>query len=181
MYPIVRIIKEIVTNRRAPELGSTDTHVSYHRCWPQDIDMYMEMNNGRILTIFELGRFGLAQRAGLIDILREHGWGLTVAGSSIRYRKRIKPFVRFRMDSRVACWDERFIYLVQSIWIGDDCAANLLIRTGIVSKGKLVPTADVFAAGDKSPISPPAPDWIQNWIDAEKTRVWPPETQTVPN
>ena len=174
MYPIVRVLKEVAKNRNAPDLQPTGEHVSHHRCWPQDIDMFMEMNNGRILTIFELGRFGLAKRVGLLTALKENGWGLTVAGTSVRYRKRIKPFVKFRMHSNAPCWDDKFIYVNQSIWIDDTCAANALFRTGVVNKGKLVPTADVFAATNRDPVSPAPPDWIQNWIDAEKTRLWPP-------
>ena len=35
------------------------------------------------------------ERIGLVDLLREHKWGLTVAGSMVRYRRRIRPFARF--------------------------------------------------------------------------------------
>ncbi len=175
MYPIIRIAKELFLHRSARDLPPDGTHVSWHRCWPQDIDVFMEMNNGRILTIMELGRFGLAQRVGLIDTLRAKGWGLTVAGTSIRYRKRIKPFVRFKMVSRVVAWDDRFFYIVQSIWLGDTCAANSLFRTGVTSKGKLVPAQQVFEAAGKDPTSPAIPGWVQNWIDAESTRAWPPD------
>ena len=177
MYPIIRVLKELVKSRGASDLPPDGTHVSYHRCWPQDIDMFMEMNNGRILTIFELGRFGLAKRVGLIKALRENGWGLTVAGTSVRYRKRIKPFVRFRMDSKAVYWDERFIYISQSIWIGDQCACNALFRTGVVKNHKLVPTQEVFTLAKVDSTSPSAPAWVQNWIDAEQTRPWPPDAK----
>ena len=84
MYPMVRLVKEVVKARRMPPLHVLGTHVSHHRCWPQDIDYFFEMNNGRILTILDLGRTGLAQRVGLLRALRENGWGLTIAGSSGR-------------------------------------------------------------------------------------------------
>ncbi len=174
MYPIIRVMNQIAKNRRASDLPPDGEHISYHRCWPQDLDMFMEMNNGRILTIMELGRFGLAKRVGLLRTLKEQGWGLTVAGTSVRYRKRIKPFVKFRMNSKAAFWDERFLYVSQSIWIGEDCATHALFRTGVVKNGKLVPTKDVFTASGADPTSPSTPGWAQNWIDAEKTRPWPP-------
>ena len=60
MYPFVRLIKDMVLARRAPELPILGVHVSHHRCWPQDIDVFIEMNNGRILTILDLGRTVLA-------------------------------------------------------------------------------------------------------------------------
>ena len=136
--------------------------------------MFMEMNNGRILTVMELGRFGLAKRVGLLKALKDQGWGLTVAGTSVRYRKRIKPLVRFRMNSRAACWDDKFIYIDQTIWLGADCACQALFRTGVVKNHRLVPTKEVFETVGKDLTSPETPEWIQNWIDAEKTRPWPP-------
>ena len=61
------------------------------RCRPWDLDMFMEMNNGRVLTLYDLGRFDLSIRSGLWDTLRAQRWGLAVAGSSVRYRKRVRP------------------------------------------------------------------------------------------
>lgn len=93
MYPFIRLATGVLGARRAPRLAHPlDTHVSHHRCWPWDIDMFAEMNNGRMLTLYDLGRFQLAARAGLIDALVKHGWALTIAGSSTRYRKRITTF-----------------------------------------------------------------------------------------
>ncbi|MEL6683489.1 MAG: acyl-CoA thioesterase [Pseudomonadota bacterium] len=115
MYPIVRLIKEVLRARKMPALAPLGTHVSYHRCWPHDIDQFIEMNNGRILTILDLGRTGLAQRVGLLRALSKNRWGLTMAGCSVMYRKRIRPFVKFRVVSKCVGWDERFMYLDQSI------------------------------------------------------------------
>ncbi len=175
MYPFVRLAKEIWVHRKAPDLPVTGTHVSHHRCWPQDLDGFLEMNNGRILTIFDLGRFGLARRVGLLRVLRQERWGLTMAGVSVRYRKRITPFVAFRMVSRAVGWDHRFFYIDQQIWIGDDCAVQGLYRSAVVERGKLVDPGRVFAALGRDEPSPPLPDWVGAWIDADATRPWPPE------
>ncbi|SFS19054.1 acyl-CoA thioesterase [Yoonia litorea] len=175
MYPIVRVIKELLRARKMPELGALDAHVSYHRCWPQDVDNYLEMNNGRILSILDIGRTGLAQRVGLIGALTKNRWGLTIAGSSLRYRKRIRPFVKFRTVSRCIGWDKRFFYIEQSIWIGEDCAVQALFRSAMTDKNGIVPPEAVFAAVGYQADSPLLPAWAQAWIDADNTRPWPPE------
>ena len=175
MYPIVRMIKEFVIHRNAPALDPLGVHVSHHRCWPQDIDIFMEMNNGRILTILDLGRTVLAQRVGLISALRQNNWSMTMAGVSVRYRKRILPFAKFRTVSRAVTWDDRFFYLDQSIWIGDECAVQALYRSAITHKGKMIDPALVADAMGHTGPKPAAPAWVQNWIDADKTRPWPPE------
>lgn len=175
MYPFVRLIKELVVHRKAPALDILGTHVSHHRCWPHDIDNFLEMNNGRILTILDLGRTGLAQRTGLLRVLRAQKWGLTMAGVSVRYRKRITPFVKFKIVSRAIGWDDRFFYVDQSIWIGDECATQALYRSAVVQKGRIVAPARVFEQIGHHGTSPELPLWVKNWIDADATRPWPPE------
>lgn len=174
MYPIIRIIKEFLRAKRMPPLDALGAHVSHHRCWPQDLDQYLEMNNGRILTILDIGRTGLAVRVGLIDALRANRWGLTMAGNSVRYRKRIRPFAKFRNVSRCVGWDHRFFYLEHSLWIGGDCAVQALFRAAVTDKNGIVAPDRVFAAVGYDGTSPQMPAWVQNWIEAENTRPWPP-------
>jgi acyl-CoA thioesterase FadM len=175
MYPIVRLVKEYIKSRRMPDLHPLGSHVSYHRCWPQDIDQYMEMNNGRILTILDLGRTGLAQRVGLINALQKKRWGMTMAGASLRYRKRIRPFVKFRTVSRAVGWDEKFFYLEHTIWIGNECAVQALFRAAVTDKNGIVNPKHVFAFIGLDGAAPAMPDWVQAWIDADNTRPWPPQ------
>ena len=175
MYPIIRVIKETLRAKRMPALPPLGAHVSYHRCWPQDLDTFMEMNNGRILSILDIGRTGLAARVGLIDALAKNRWGLTVAGSSLRYRKRLRPFVKFRTISRAVSWDHRFFYIEQSIWIGKDCAVQALFRTAVTDKNGIIDPARVFEYVGHDGAAPEKPAWVQAWIDADNTRPWPPE------
>ena len=174
MYPFLRAALVMAKARRQPPLGLFDTHVSRHLCWPWDLDIWMELNNGRTLTLYDLGRLPLATRAGLDPVLRDRGWGLTVAGSSIRYRKRVTAFSRLTMRSRCLGWDERFLYMDQSMWRGGDCTSQVLIRSAIVSRQGMVPPRELALAMGVSPESPALPDWVLAWVAADATRPWPP-------
>lgn len=175
MYPFARMISELIRHRNAPPLAPTGTHVSHHRCWPWDIDMWLELNNGRTLTLYDLGRTVLAVRTGLAGALRQKRWGLTMAGVSVRYRRRIRTFERFEMRSRLVCWDDRFLYVEQSMWKPDDeCAGHVLYRSAVIGKGGIVPPKDVALALRLSPVSPDIPEWIAAWIAADAQRPWPP-------
>ncbi|MGR3469133.1 MAG: acyl-CoA thioesterase [Shimia sp.] len=175
MYPFARLALILNQAKRLPAMGILDTHVSHHRCWPQDCDIFMEMNNGRILTLYEFGRFQAAVRFGLWDVLKANNWGLTVAGSSIRYRRRITPFEAFEQRTRLVTWDERFYYIEQSMWKKTgECASHVLFRTAVVAKGRAIPSAELVKALGIDVPSPEAPAWIANWIAAEGTRPWPP-------
>lgn len=174
MYPFLRVIKEFVKFRNAPALAPFETHVSQHICWPWDLDMFAELNNGRTLTIYDLGRLVLGRRAGLFAVLRKQGWGLTVAGSSIRYRRRVTMFDRFEMRSRLIGWDSRFLYLEQSMWRGDICLSHVLIRSAIVDANGIVTTDRFLNAYGETLEAPQLPEWVQSWIASEDLRPWPP-------
>lgn len=175
MYPFVRLMKELVVHSRAESLPFDGTHVSYHVCWPWDLDFWQELNNGRTLTLFDLGRIPLGRRTGLIKALRANGWGLTVAGVSVRYRKRIKVFERVEMRSRAIGWDERFFYIEQSMWKRGEATTHGLYRTAVTSRDGIVPPPRVAEAMGLDPTSPPLPDWVRHWIAAEHERPWPPQ------
>jgi len=176
MYPFLRLGLNLFAARKLPPMEPLEIHSSLHQCRLVDCDIFMEMNNGRILTLYEMGRFQAAVRMGLCALLKKKRWGLTVAGSSIRYRRRITPFEKYETRTRIATWDERFVYIEQGMFkMNGECASNVLLRTAVVEKGRAVPT-DVLikAMGITTPRPTPAP-WVQNWIDAEATRTWPPE------
>ncbi|SNR37705.1 acyl-CoA thioesterase [Puniceibacterium sediminis] len=175
MYPFVRLFKELFLHRNAPRLALGEVHVSHHICWPWDIDLWMELNNGRTLTVYDLGRIPMAQRSGLITVLRRMRWGLTIAGTSVRYRRRVRMFDRIEMRSRLLCWDARFMYLEQSMWKTDgECSSHAVYRSAITDRNGIVPTSDVMLQMGIDVESPAMPDWVVRWTEAEALRPWPP-------
>lgn len=176
MYPLIRFAREIMAARRAPPLPPLGAHVSTHRVWPWDLDPWWELNNGRTLTLYDLGRIPMAIRLGITNALKENGWGFTVAGNSVRYRKRIKLFHRFTQVSRTLGWDDRFLYMEQSIWINGECANHMLLRVAIVGGGRrgiVAPSEFMAALGYNGP-QPDLPEWVVAWIKADAQRPWPP-------
>ena len=175
MYPVVRLIKEFHKFRNAPALALTGTHVSRHMCLPWDLDIWMELNNGRTLTLYDLGRLPLAKRVGLLGAMKANGWGLTMAGACVRYRRRIRMFEVVEMHSRALCWDARFIYLEQSMWKRNgECANHIVYRAALTDASGIVAPQKVARAITGQGASPPMPGWIAAWATAEDQRPWPP-------
>jgi len=174
MYPIVRLAKEIVKFRNAPRLSLSEAHVSQHVCWPWDLDFVFELNNGRTLTIFDLGRIVMARRLGLHRVLQTEGWGITVAGNSLRYRRRVRVFDTLQMHSRCVGWDARFFYITQSMWRGEECTSHMLLRNAVTDANGIVPTERVLRALEAPGESPELPAWVRAWISADAERPWPP-------
>lgn len=179
MYPVIRLAWQIFKHRKDPALSVQEPHVSQHYCLPWDIDLWWELNNGRTLTLYDLGRIPLAFRVGLIQALRENRWSLTMAGASVRYRRRIKMFEKIEMRSRAVFWDERFFYIEQSMWKKNgECANHALYRSAITSKAGIVPPHQVITAAGYTGDAPEAPDWVKAWIEADSVRPWPPMQDT---
>ncbi|MFT4013885.1 MAG: acyl-CoA thioesterase [Paracoccus sp. (in: a-proteobacteria)] len=174
MYPILRFAAQILKYRKAPRLGMLQAHVSQHRCWPWDLDPWIELNNGRTLTLYDLGRVPMAIRAGIMGTLRERGWGITVAGNSVRYRRRIRAFHRFTMVSRTLGWDGRFLYMEQSMWRRGECCNHMLLRGAITGPQGIVAPAELMRAAGENPESPALPGWVLAWIASDGQRPWPP-------
>lgn len=176
MYPIGRTIATFIRGSRASKLDLNETSETPFVCRPWDIDLFFEMNNGRILTLYDLGRFELAMRTGLHKALQNNNWGLVVAGSTIRYRKRIRMFDKVTMKTRMAGMDDRWIYLIQSMWVKGEPCSSVLLRTGVTEKGRTIPVERIIAAtGHDLGEIDEMPVWVKEWIAAESHRTWPPE------
>jgi acyl-CoA thioesterase FadM len=174
MYPILRLGFHAWRARHAPPLGLFDAHVSHHRCWPWDLDPWRELNNGRTLTLFDLGRVPAFRRLRFMRAVSENGWRLAVAGVSVRYRRRVRAFDRITMRTRLIGWDDRFWYVEQSMWRDGDCTTHMLLRGAASGPDGIVSPARVIATVGHVAESPPLPDWVAAWIAAEAARPWPP-------
>ncbi|EAQ64175.1 hypothetical protein MED121_01045 [Marinomonas sp. MED121] len=176
MYPVLRLFKTLFQAKHRSKLSFLEKSTIKFRCHPWDIDMFGEMNNGRALTLFDLGRMDLAIRVNLMPTVRKEKWGLAVAGSSVRYRKRIKLFDKIVMRSQLVAYDDKWFYFEQSMWVGETACSSVLIRGGITSKDGLQSPKNVLKTTGLQHEAPTTPLWVQDWIDSEVHRPWPPST-----
>ncbi len=174
MYPYLRSARVLLSAWLGSRLDFDDESVVHMRVWLGDIDVFAELNNGRHLTLMDMGRFDLAVRSGFLRTVHRHGWGLTVGGASVRFRHRVRPFSRICLRSRVVGHDDRWFYFHQKIEHGDRLCSSALVRTAVIEKGRLVPVPRVLEALGRPGQAPGLPEWVQAWIDAEALRPWPP-------
>ncbi|MEN0024635.1 MAG: acyl-CoA thioesterase, partial [Microbacterium sp.] len=83
MNVIWRTLLVILAARRRARRGKTldPTAVGTIRLTtlPSDIDILRHMNNGRYLSLFDLGRWDLLIRTGLFDAMKDRGWYAVVS------------------------------------------------------------------------------------------------------
>jgi len=173
MYPYLRSARVLLAARFGPRLDFDAESVVRLRIWPGDIDIFPEVNNGRHLTLMDLGRFDLAVRTGFWKAVHREGWGLTVGGASVRFRHRVPPFSRVCLRTQVVGRDDRWFYFHQRIERDSRVCSAALVRTGVTARGRLVPVERVLEATGRAGWAPELPEWVQAWIDAEGRRPWP--------
>lgn len=69
------------------------------------------MNNARFLREVDLARIDFYIRTGLYSTVRSLNGHIWLAASTIRYRKFIKLFQRFKITTKVVYWDESSLYI----------------------------------------------------------------------
>jgi len=173
MYPYCKAIKVLIQSKFRPGLKIDDESILHLRAGFTDIDMYPEVNNGRHLTLMDLGRFDLAARTGLIGLVRRKNWGLVVGGASIRYRRKIPFFRKFTLSTRLLGHDDRWFYFQQTTSRHHKICSAALVKAGIRSSGGLVPASAVIKEMGVEDFSLNLPDWVNAWIAAEGKRPWP--------
>lgn len=135
------------------------------RVWPNDLDFNFHMNNGRYLTIMDLGRVDMMARTGIAGTVLKRRWMPVVTGVTIRYRRSLGLFRRFHLETRLAGWDEHFLFLDQRFVIADGPdagteAASARVRATFVDRGRTppkVPVAELFALLGLDPALPSPP------------------------
>jgi acyl-CoA thioesterase FadM len=175
MYPYLRLGRILIKAKIGSSLNVDNESVLKMRVFFGDIDIYPELNNGRHLTMMDLGRLDLAQRTGLLRTVHEQGWGLAISGASVRYRHRLKLFKCYHLHTRIAATDERWFYFHQYTVRKKKTHSSALMRAGITSKHGLVPVKKVLDAMGKPDWNPGMPQWVKAWSEAEKLRPWDSE------
>lgn len=169
MNLLFRLIRVLLTGLFRSKIGFLDESVLFFRVLPNDLDFNLHMNNGRYLTVMDLGRFDLMQRSGLAKIAIENRWMPVVASQVINYRRSLAPFQRYSLHSRILGWDDRFVYFLQQFRSEDGrLAASALVRAGVLVKGRSLSIEELIPiVGYKGPQPLLAPE-VTAWRDTEE-------------
>lgn len=142
------------------------------RVWINDIDIYLHMNNGRYLTIMDIGRTELMVRCGFFKKLFQKKIYPMVASEMIRFSRSLDAFQSYELRTRILGWDDRYFYLQQKFVRKDSVCAQAVVKVRFLQKGvgKITPAQVVEAFG--IPVSAPAlPMWVHEWQEAEQAYV----------
>jgi len=165
---LVRLGVVIARALARPRIGLLDESAVMLRVWPNDLDANVHMNNSRYLLAMDVGRWDLVVRTGLWRELWRRRWFPTVASATLRFRRALGPFQRYRLSTRMVAWDEKWCWIEQRFEVGDSAFAVGRVKALFRGRQGNVPTADLLAAaGYADAPQSQVPDAIRAWQEAE--------------
>lgn len=134
---------------------------------PTDLDLLRHMNNGRYLSLIDLGRWDLLVRTGVYDAMKGHGWYAVVSAETITFRKSLTLWQRFDVESRLAGHDDRAVYLEHRVVVDGEIYARIIVRARFLRRsGGTVGHDELFAALGRPDDLAELEPWVQPWSEA---------------
>jgi acyl-CoA thioesterase FadM len=163
----LRIIFVVIGSFFRRSLAPLGESVLTFRVWPNDLDVNGHMNNGRYLTLMDLGRVDLMLRTGLGRLALKRGWTPLVGSAMIRFRRSLDPFQSYQLKSRIIGWDEKWFFIEQGFERRGEAVAFGTVKGLLRGREGNIPTADVLRSLDLNLPSPEIPEYIRMWQRSE--------------
>jgi acyl-CoA thioesterase FadM len=164
MLLIFRTLWKALTLRFRPPLDPLGTSVLVFRVWLNDLDLNIHMNNGRFLSVMDLGRYDLTFRIGLGRVMFRNRWQGLVGGVTMRYRRSLAPFERYELHTRLLGGDEKWFFLEQRFLNRKgELTAEGVVRALFRGQAGTIPVAEVLRQMGFEGTPPALPEAILRW------------------
>lgn len=163
MHLLLRTLLHLFLSSRRSRISLWDTSSWRSRAWPWDIDVAMHINNGMYFSLQDLGRFDLMMRSGVWARMRALKWNPVVSAETIAFRKSVKLWQRFTVETRIIGLDEKDIYFEQRVVVRGEIYVRAYIATRLLGPNGPVDMAQIKAEFGEPPNGTELPSWLHRW------------------
>lgn len=159
----LRLIWMLLTAWRRTRVSILDASWLRMTVMPNDIDFNGHVNNGRFLTLADVGRMDFVLRSGAARAALAQR-ALPIVGDSLaKFRRDLKAFQRFDMQTRILGWDERWTFM-EHRFVRHGRVLGVVVIRGLFRgpQGPIAP-GDFLQVMGLSAQSPALPDWVREW------------------
>jgi acyl-CoA thioesterase FadM len=154
----------ILRARRRSALHAQDVGRLSLRVLPNDIDIALHLNNGVYFSLMDLGRFDLLVRAGIWAQLRKRGWYPVSASETITFRKSLRTWQRFVVETRMIGHDDRAVYVEQRFVVDGELYAKGFIKSRFLKRdGGIVTMEELLQLVGSDTLESRLPEWLSRW------------------
>jgi acyl-CoA thioesterase FadM len=163
VFPWLRSFRVGIRLIGAPRIDIfTTTRVSL-RVWPNDLDLNLHVNNGRYLTLADIGRLDWFVRTGALGIARQHKAFPVVGDAIAKFRRDLKAFQSFEIHTRLLGWDHKWGYIEHRFLRHDRVIGVVMIRGVFKGPGGPIDPGVLLTGLSHSAPSPQMPEWTTHF------------------
>lgn len=168
----LRLLWVLASAWRRPALDlPAETSRRSFRVWPHDLDTSLHLNNGRYWTLMDLGRLDLILRSGLLKPVLRNRWTPVVSAGMIRFRREVRLFEAFDIETKLVFWDEtRFVIEQRLVKQHNGAIASAaLVLAGLYDRKQksFVPVKTLMELSGIDAVSPAMTPEIEAFLNAE--------------
>ncbi len=167
MNLLFRLLIIIIESFFRPRLHPLSESVLNLRVLPNDLDLNFHMNNGRYLSVMDLGRLDLLIRTDLAKALVQHRWQPLVGAVNMRYKQSLMPLKKYRLRTKVIGWDEKWFYIEQRFECGNRVIAVALVKALFRGKKRNITPEETLKLIHVNIDPPKMPERILRWLSME--------------
>ena len=161
-----RLLWLMLFGRRRAPCPPAGPCITPFQVYPNDLDIFRHVNNGRYFTLLDLARTDLMQRCGLASKLKANGWFPVVIGETMLFRRSLKLWQRFTVETTVMGWDEKSFFVQHRLESRGDLIGTAVVRARFLRiSGGSVSCAEIAQLAGLPEHSPVLPDWVNRWVD----------------
>ena len=164
----LRLLLVALSARWRPRLSPFDESVLRFRVLPSDVDFWGHMNNGRYLTLTDLGRLDLFVRTGTFAFVRQRKWVLPIGSLMMRFRRPLRLLQSYQLRTRLLGWDDKWFFMESRFTRGDKEIARGVVRGLARGKEGNVPPSTILAHLGVEDPSPSLPEDVGAWLAEHK-------------
>lgn len=139
------------------------------RVMPVDLDFLWHVNNGVYFSYMDFGRMDMIFRNGVFDLCQKNGWYSVVASEAIKFKKSLKLWDVFEIETEIMGYDDRYFYIQQKFLKDNELCATGLVKVRFLKrKGGTLDTSEVLANFDQEGAPKRTDDLSERFFELEK-------------
>lgn len=136
------------------------------RVWPTDLDGNLHMNNGRYLSLADLGRLNWFLRSGTLSRARKLRALPVVADAAAKFRRELRLLQPFAIETQLVGWEKRYVFLEHKFVVDERVVGVVAVRCVFKAGRRTVYPGEFFGTLSAHEQSPPLPAWLSQFNDS---------------
>lgn len=161
----MRVALTLIGQPRLELLATTCVRL---RVWPNDLDFNAHVNNGKYLSLADIGRMHWFARTGMLTVARRYKAYPVIGDAIAKFRRDLRLFQTFEIHTRMVGWDSKWGFL-EHRFVREGRVLGVVAIRGVFKGpgGSMEPAAFLAGLGYLEP-SPQVPEWALDFHRASE-------------